>query len=400
MEEWSHASSRRGGEMRMKTLRNLIKLVFVATLIFSVVGFAPNPGITREAHPPIHLKPGSTTTTPTGYGPAQIRTAYGLSQLSATGVGQTIAIVDAYGSPTIANDLNIFSKQFGLPSANLTIAYPGGKTKPDSGWALETSLDVEWAHAIAPDAKILLVVAKSASMSDLLTAIDYASANGAQVVSNSWGGSEFTTEANYESHFQHSGVVYVASSGDSGAGVEWPAASPNVLAVGGTTLTLDAKNNTYSSEYGWKGSGGGSSAYMAMPSYQSNWSTIVGTHRGVPDVAFDADPNTGVAVYDSTKYNGQSGWFAVGGTSLSAPAWAAMIALADQGRATKLSSFDAITDLYSFAATTGSAGYTENYHDIILGSNGYSAKAGYDLVTGIGSPKGNNLMPKLTSALK
>jgi len=380
----------------MKTLRNLIKLIFVATLIFSLVGFAPNPGITREAHPPIHLKPGSTTTTPTGYGPTQIRTAYGLSQLSATGAGQTIAIVDAYGSPTIQNDLAYFCTKFGIPltKGTLTVAYPAGVPKIDAGWALETSLDVEWAHAIAPGANILLVVAKSASMSDLLVAIDYATSHGAQVVSNSWGGSEFSTEANYESHFTKSGVVYVASSGDSGAGAEWPAASPNVLSVGGTTLTNPTNSNR--GETGWSGSGGGSSVYMTRPSYQSNWSTIVGLKRGVPDVAFDADPNTGVAVYDSTKYNTQSGWFEVGGTSFSAPAWAAMIVLADQGRATKLSSFEAITDLYSFAATTGSASYTNNYHDIIQGSNGYPAQAGYDLVTGIGSPKDNSLIPNLT----
>lgn len=136
-----------------------------------------------------------------------------------------------------------------------------------------------------------------------------------------------------------------------------------------------------------------------MPAYQSNWSSIVGSHRGVPDVALDADRNTGVAVYDSTSYYGQSGWFEVGGTSFSAPAWASMIALADQGRTSPLTGINAITDLYNFAGTTGSTGYVTNYHDITQGSNGYSAQAGYDLVTGIGSPKTNNLIPNLTSAL-
>lgn len=145
-----------------------------------------------------------------------------------------------------------------------------------------------------------------------------------------------------------SGVVYVASSGDSGAGVEWPDASPNVLAVGGTTLNIKVVGS-YLSESGWSGSGGGISTYMPMPIYKSNWSSIVGSHRGVPDVAFDADPNTGAPVYDSTRYNGQSGWFQVGGISLSTPAWAAIIALADQGLSTKLSSLEVIKDLYSFA---------------------------------------------------
>jgi len=372
----------------MKKLRNLTKIIGIATLILSVVGFAPNPGITREASPPIHVKPGSTTAKPTGYSPAQIKSAYGLNQLplSTTGSGTTIAIVDAYGSPTIQNDLTVFSNLYKLPPADLTIAYPGGKTKTDAGWALETSLDVEWAHAIAPGAKILLVVAKSASMTDLLVAVDYATKNGAHVVSNSWGGSEFSNEGldQYESHFKNPGVVYVASSGDSGAGVSWPAASPNVLAVGGTTLTidktivtLDTKSN-YVSESGWSGSGGGISKYMS--------------NRGVPDVAFNADPNTGVAVYDSTRYYGQSGWFVVGGTSFSAPAWAAMIALADQERIkqgrTPLSSFEAITDLYSLAST--------DYNDITTGSNGYPTKVGYDLVTGLGSPIADNLISNLT----
>lgn len=381
----------------MKKLRNLAIVMSIVTALFSSVGFAPSPEKVWEAHPPIHVKHGATSA-PTGYIPSQIKTAYGINQLTATGSGQTIAIVDAYGSPTITNDLAVFCQQFGLPAANLTIAYPGGKTTTNSGWALETSLDVEWAHAIAPDAKILLVAAKSASISDLITAIDYATSQGAQVVSNSWGGNEFSSEASYESHFQHTGVVYMASSGDNGAGVEWPAASPNVLAVGGTTLNLGSNSN-YLSETGWSGSGGGLSAYMSMPSYQSNWASIIGPHRGVPDVALDADPNTGVAVYDSTKYYGQSGWFQVGGTSFSAPTWAAMIVLADQGRTSPLTGINAITDIYNFAGTSGSAGYLTNFHDITQGSNGYSAQAGYDLVTGIGSLQANNLIPNLTNAL-
>lgn len=383
----------------MKKLRNLAMAVSIVTLIFSVVGFTPNPVILRAAHPPIHIKPGTTLATPTGYTPVQIKTAYGISQVASTGSGQTIAIVDAYGSPTIANDLAVFSKKFGLPSTNLTVAYPQGKiTLGDAGWALETSLDVEWAHTIAPNAKILLVVAKSSSIANLLAAVDYATSHGAQVVSNSWGGSEFSSELSYESHFQHPGTVYVASSGDNGAGVEWPAVSPNVLSVGGTTLNVDSTGN-YLSESGWSGSGGGVSSYEAVPSYQSNWSTIVGTHRGVPDVALNADPNTGIPVYDSTKYNRQSGWFEVGGTSFSAPVWAALIALADQGRTAPLTGINAITDLYNLAGTAGSTGYATNYNDITKGSNGQATLPGYDLVTGIGSLKGNSLIPNLTSAL-
>ncbi|MDR3602529.1 MAG: S53 family peptidase [Desulfosporosinus sp.] len=384
-------------KVSLKKFRKLVIVISIIALLPSVVGFAPSPKKIWEAHPPIHVKQNATI--PTGYNPSQIRTAYGLDLLSANGSGQTIAIVDAYGSPNISNDLLVFNQQFGLPTADLTIAYAysGAKTKTNSAWALETSLDVEWAHAIAPNAKILLVIAKSASTSDLLKAIDYATSHGAQVVSMSWGGSEFSSEAHYESHFKNTGIIYVASSGDKGAGVQWPAASPNVLSVGGTTLTLDSNGN-YLSETGWSGSGGGVSSYMSMPSYHSNWTSIVGSHRGVLDVAFNADPNTGVAVYDSTTHNDQSGWFEVSGTSLSAPVWAAMIALADQRRTSSLTSVNVITDLYNIAGKMESTGYLTNYHDITQGNNGYNAQQGYDLVTGIGSPKANNLILALTNA--
>jgi subtilase family serine protease len=351
------------------------------------------------ANPPIHVKKNTTAPTPSGYQPSQIRKAYGLDKLTATGAGQTIAIVDAYGSPTIQNDLATFDKQFGLPAANLQIVYPTGKpNRTDGGWALETALDVEWAHAIAPNANILLVVAKTNSISDLVAAIDYASSHGVQVVSNSWGGGEFSSETSYDTHFQHPGTVYLASSGDSGAGTEWPAISPYVLSVGGTNLQIDAAGN-YLGETGWSGSGGGTSVYESRPAYQNNWINVVGSSRGIPDVAWDADPNTGVAVYSSTPYSGQTGWFVVGGTSFGSPCWAAIIALVDQGRTTPLSSLDAITQLYNLAGTTGSPGYTNNWHDITSGGNGgYTAVPGYDLVTGIGSPKADSLVPALTQA--
>lgn len=291
----------------------------------------------------------------------------GSPQLTATGKGQTIAIVDAYGSRTIQNDLNVFDQQFGLPAATVTIAYPNGKpVKNDSGWALETSLDVEWAHSIAPDAKILLVVAKSASTSNLVSAIDYATSHGATVVSNSWGGSEFSSEASYDSHFQHTGVVYLASSGDNGYGTSWPAVSPYVVSVGG--------NSTYESE----------------PSYQSSWQSS--GKRGVPDVASDADPNTGAAVYDSTRYQGQKGWYVVGGTSWSSPTWAAIFALADEGRTAPITG--GLSQIYSVA----NSNYAGNYFDVTTGNNGVAATTGYDYVSGIGSPVGQNLVPALHAA--
>ncbi|MGZ4106684.1 MAG: S53 family peptidase [Tumebacillaceae bacterium] len=351
-----------------------------------MVGFA---SAAPTAHTNIHIKANSTPTYQTGMTPSQMNTAYGVNLLSNNGAGQTIAIVDAYGSPTIQNDLNTFDAQFGLPNTTVTVANPGGTPTVDGGWALETALDVEWAHSIAPAANILLVQAKTASIADLVTAIDYATSHGAVVVSNSWGGSEWSGETSYESHFQKAGIVTVASSGDTGGAREWPAVSPNVLSVGGTTLTTGS-GGSYSSESAWASAGGGKSTYFSTPSYQSALTSIVGTKRGVPDVAMDADPNSGAAVYSSTPDSGQTGWFQVGGTSLSAPMWAGLVALADQNRTSKLSYFTAISDLYSLPSS--------DFHDITTGSNGNPARVGYDLVTGLGSPKADVLVPAWTAA--
>ncbi|HZT05628.1 MAG TPA: S53 family peptidase [Chloroflexota bacterium] len=336
--------------------------------------------------------PLTTSTYQSGLTPAQARKAYGFDQIAGTGAGQTIAIVDAYGSPTIANDLAVFSQQFGLPAANLTIAKPQGSRIPtDGGWALETSLDVEWAHAIAPDANILLVVAADNSFTNLFAAVQYANTHGAVAVSMSWGGSEFCGETTYDSYFTTPGVTYFASSGDSGHGVIYPSSSPNVVSVGGTTLSVTS-DGSYVSESAWGGSGGGISAIevptssfcpggLATPSYQSGFQTF-GAGRGTPDVAYDADPHTGFAVYDTTLYQGQRGWWVVGGTSAGAPQWAALAALAASS---------GVAPLYSFPS---------DYHDIATGSNGScgpqcNAAPGYDLVTGLGSPKANLLIPAL-----
>lgn len=193
----------------------------------------------------------------------------------------------------------------------------------------------------------------------------------------SWGGSEFSGESVYDSYFNHSGVTYVASSGDSGSGVEWPAVSPYVVGVGGTTLTTLA-DGTYSGETAWSGSGGGQSAYVAEPSYQAGFQSS--GMRQMPDVAFGTDPNSGVAVFDSTRFQGHSGWWVVGGTSVGAPCWAGLFALSGQ-------SGDSL--LYSLAASA----YGADYHDIVSGSNGaHSAGPGYDMVTGLGTPQANNLV--------
>ena len=343
---------------------------------------------TIEAKPPLHFKP-SISISPQGYGPFQIRHTYGIDQLSANGAGQTIAIVDAYGSSTLQNDLNTFCTTYSIAQTSVAIYYPQGKPKKsDSNWALETSLDVEWAHVVAPGAKIAVVVAKSAMLNDLLNAVDYAVSLGASQVSMSWGSSEFSSELNYESHFKKTGVTFTASSGDSGAGVSWPAASPSVVSVGGTTLVAD-QYGMRKSETAWSGSGGGVSAYIPAPAYQTGWHAS--TMRTVPDVSYNADPNSGFSVYIG-NYNGSKGWITVGGTSAGAPQWAALFALANSTRSQPLTS----TDASVYGAAT--AGYSVDFFDILTGSNGaYSASSMYDVVTGLGSPAANVLVPALSA---
>lgn len=349
--------------------------------------------------------PDVTNTTPFGMTPGQARHAYGFDQITNDGSGQTIAIVDAYADPNIASDLNVFSNTFGLPQlgtgrkSNPKLTVVNQSTAVDSGWALETALDVEWAHAIAPRANIMLVSAASAGLGDLLSAVNYATSHGASVVSMSWGAGEFASETSYDSYFSHAGVAYVASSGDVGGAMSWPAASPNVLSVGGTNLRLNA-DNTVASETGWTGSGGGVSAYEAKPAYQSG---VASATRSVPDVAYNADPNTGFAVYDSVSWNGtNSGWISVGGTSAGAPQWAALTALADQGRATRFSTAANLGGTVSLQksiydrAANDITDITANTNNQPAGAN--YASTGYDKVTGLGTPKAGRLVPDLKVA--
>lgn len=326
------------------------------------------------------------------FSPAQISQAYGLNLISNTGAGQTIYIVDAYNDPNIASDLATFDSEWGLPAASLTVHEMSSRVANNSSWGVEESLDVEWAHAIAPSANIVLVEATSSSNSALFSAVNYATTSGAKIVSMSWGGGDSSSDASYDSYFEHSGVTYIASAGDSAAAIEYPAASPYVLSVGGTSLTLTT-SNAYSSETAWSDSGGGVSTHESRPGYQTSYG-ITNSGRSIPDVAWDADPNTGVYVYDS-YIRGGGGWYEVGGTSVGAPSWAGLIALADQSRSTPLST-DNLTSRTEYNAATGTV-YASNYHDITTGSNGHAAGTGYDLVTGVGSPKANDLVPWLTN---
>ncbi len=355
------------------------------------------------------------------YTPAQIQSAYGFNRVSQTGAGQTIAIVDAYNDPNIASDVAAFNSAFGLQQFNgtggpkFTVQNQSGATVTSANappgstsWGVEESLDVEWAHAIAPQANVVLVEANSSSISDLLSAVKTA-AGQASVVSMSWGGNEFSGETGsaYDGVFSsllkaHPGLTFVASSGDSGSlqGPEWPAVSPYVLSVGGTTLGADASGNylgesAWGNSYGgnyaygsyfYGGSGGGISRYESQPSFQSGVVKQSTTRRTTPDVAYDANPNTGVYVYD-TYYSGGGGWFEVGGTSAGAPQWAGLLALVNQGRtATGAGSLGQAQYAIYSAYKQNSA----DFHDITTGSNGYAAGPGYDLVTGLGSPVAGN----------
>ncbi|HEX7619995.1 MAG TPA: S8 family serine peptidase, partial [Anaerolineales bacterium] len=273
--------------------RNLTYLILVAVLLssFSFNGTvqaasSADPGNGNGAKPvcPGPAAPGDThchawvfpnaSNSPVGLTPAMMKAAYGFSASPTVGTGMTVGIVDAYDLPTAEKDLNVFSQQFGLPACTTSngcfskVNQTGGTKFPryNSGWGLEIALDIEWAHAIAPGAKILLVEASSNSFTNLLAAEDYASAH-AKYVSNSWGGSEFSGENTYDPHFARSGISFFVSSGDAGLPAEYPSASPNVISVGGTLLTFDS-NGTLASETGWSNGGGGCSQYETATSAQ------------------------------------------------------------------------------------------------------------------------------------
>jgi subtilase family serine protease len=338
-----------------------------------------------RAHPPLHVYK-SEVDSPAGLKPDDVKAAYNLPSNAGKG---TIAIVAAYGNPQLEQDLDVFNKQFNLPACTvkngcLQEHRIGGKAAQNKDWALETALDVEWAHAIAPKAKILVVAAGTPSAATLLKAIDYArSQPGVAAVSMSWGGSEFPEETTLDDHFtSNSGIVFFAASGDSGAGTSWPAASPNVVGVGGTSLTI--QNGQVRSESAWAGSGGGLSAYEAQPVYQADYNMPRAKGmRATPDVAYNADPRSGFAVYHSSgRASGVSksgGWYMLGGTSAGAPQWAAIQALG--GSAT-------LPQLY---ADKRSAKHADFFRDITSGVNGdcvyyCEARKKYNYVTGLGSP--------------
>jgi len=357
--------------------------------------------------PPLHrlVQPASAASSPTGIFPHLMRQAIYVFPIQNHGNGQVIAIIDAYDDPTAEADLATFTstfKQTPCTTANgcFRLVYQTG-TKPPAdrtGWSNEVAIDIQWAHTIAPLAKIMLVEANSNRFSDLLTAVDVAVANGANIVSMSWSGGESRSELQSDSHFNVPGVTFVAASGDGGHGAVYPAASPYVVGVGGTSLTI-GPNGGWKNEVAWFGSGGGASAFEAEPAYQS---AVQSTgKRGIPDVAYDGDPNTGVPAYNSNPCSGGcfTGWGQWGGTSIGTPQWAALFALVNSERVhapTPKAPLGA-PHVLLYAAPS------DLFHDITSGKNGgcgslCNAGPGYDFVTGIGSPQASYLIHNLIQA--
>jgi subtilase family serine protease len=321
-------------------------------------------------------------TNPAGYHPADLQSAYKLPSATA-GTGQTVAIVDAFDDPNAESDLAVYRSTFGLPPCTTANGcfkktdQNGGTRFPrrDVGWAQEISLDLDMVSAICPNCNILLVEANTNSFSNLAAAVDTAARLGANAISNSYGGSEFSTEtSSADPHFNHPGHAITASSGDSGFGPQYPAASQFVTAVGGTSL-LTAANSRGWSETVWSGAGSGCSAFEPKPSWQLDAGCA---KRTIADVAAVADPNTGVAVYDTFR---QPGWLVFGGTSVSSPIIASVYALAGNAGSVTYGSFP-----YS---------HTGSLFDVVSGSNGScggsylcTGTAGYDGPSGNGTPNG------------
>jgi len=340
-----------------------------------------------------------------GYTPTDLQGAYNLVSASLNyGAGQTIAIVDAYNNPNAASDLVMYRLNMGLPSiatsnCSLSSTSPcflkvnqNGATdsypQDDGGWAQEISLDLDMASAICPKCNILLVEANSAYFSDLGTAVNTAATLWAVAISNSYGTSGDVSDASYGTYYNQPGIAVTASTGDSGYGVGYPASSAYTVAVGGTTLSADSNPSNLRgwSESAWSGAGSGCSKYQALPDWQTSTvaNAACGSKRAIADVSADADPNTGVQVYDSYSYGGLSGWLQFGGTSVSSPIIASVYALAKSAGATWSGNPASVLYAHSSALYDATGGSNGRCHPSVLCNGG----TGWDGPTGLGTPNG------------
>ena len=383
-----------------------------------------------------HAKVFAVPETSSGETPASLGCVYklgpdtaGCNPTSATGHPTggwgAIALVDAYDNPNAASDLAYFSSYFGLSAATFTKVYANtsfgtlhGMTASCSGapagnadWGTEIDLDIEWAHAMAPSAQIILVEACSSSYNDLFYAEQVAGAEvtaaGGGDISNSWGGGEFSGEVGavddvfYRYYWKY--IIYFASAGDSGWGAQYPSSSPWVVSAGGTTVNRDVNGN-FLSESCWSGSGGGVSLYekwQSPPSINNGmgpwtafqYSLFGQTARQTPDLSFDADPNSGVWVYDS--YGSEPGWMIVGGTSVASPSLAGIVNSAGNRRGEAPEIGGAYTNEENnliYSQEFSHSNYALNFYDVRTGSNGtgHNAHSYYDQCTGVGTPRGKS----------
>lgn len=417
---------------RIRQAAYVIDLLERRTLLSSAppTPLLPTPKSPSVAAAPLELGPAQLSSPiGAGYTPAQMVQAYGYNKIMfgsvpGQGQGQTIAIIDSNNDPDAAGDLSAFSSYYDLPQMNR----PGGPTfnvvnqygqpsplPPDaslvsslSTYGEEISLDIEWAHAMAPRANIILFEANSPNLNTdygiaVATAAD---TPGVSVVSMSYvfpeypAGPGYVGSQSFDSLFTtptgHNGVTFVAATGDEGAPGSYPAYSPNVVAAGGTTISVESDGD-YEGEVGWTGSGGGVSQFEAQPAYQNGVVTQSSTNRTIPDVSMEADISSGVSFYDSYDFGTSTPWGQGAGTSLATPMFAALVAIADQGRAlhgagTLDGPTQTLPDLYTLSITSPS-----DFHDITTGNNSYAAGPGYDLVTGIGSPVAQNLVASLAA---
>ena len=357
------------------------------------------------------------------YTPAQITGAYSLNAITFTsssgstirgdGAGQTIALIEEYHDPNLQSDLKTFDSTYHLPDASLRVVNQAGD-QTNNSWALEESMDVEYAHAIAPAARILVVEAAPArsqtkELQSQLDAVNTARhETGVVAISMSWGYNEVSNEASYDRYFTtpagHSGITFIASSGDLGY-AEYPSTSPNVLSVGGTSLSLSS-SGSYQSETAWFFSGGAYSAHEPEPGYQRSVQTT--GQRSTPDVAFDGAPGTGVEVYETPPHSRRGSWQVTAGTSLGAPAWAGIMAIVDQGRALAgEGSLDGPTqtlpDLYALPSSdfhnvspSPLLGGLSSVLGFLFGPGSAGATANTE--TGLGSPNGPSLIAGLVAS--
>ena len=370
---------------------------------------------------------GGVTYTNTAYKPDDIRSLYTMPTMPTTatadlGAGQTVYIISAFHAPRVQSDLQQFITRFNLPTCTST-SVPASTTLPlvnsntacqlkvayatadgnltdtapnyDASWAMEATLDVSWVHATAPHATIVLIEAADSSLASMVGAIKLANKMGPGVVNMSFAVQEGAWVSDQESLFNTAGMSYVAASGDNGTQVNWPAVSTRVVAVGGTTLAWDGTNRT---ETGWAGSGGGISAYLALPTYQSGvaWGSNALTSRTVPDVAFNADPRSGQYVY-FTNALGVGRWIIAGGTSLAAPQWAGILAINNARKGTVVKSSDVLARFYlnTLSSSFWDITTTSETSGRVCAYASCDPMTGFDLVTGVGSPKVSSLLGAL-----